>query len=108
MITVTEKAKNRIIALRKEEGRDETFNLRVGVVGAGCSGLSYVLEFDNKTEGGDVIINLDEVKIMINKKSLLYLLGTQLDYNDKLNGKGFVFENPNSTRNCGCGESFSV
>lgn len=108
MITVTEKAKERIINLRTEEGKDESFNLRVGVVGQGCSGLSYTLIFDDTTQNGDTTIDLYEVKIIIDKKSLLYLVGTQLDYSDGLNGKGFIWNNPAASRVCGCGSSFSV
>jgi iron-sulfur cluster assembly protein len=108
MIQVTQKAKERILALRAEENKDDSWNLRVGVIGGGCSGLSYDLKFDNTSENGDTIVDLYEVKVMIDKKSLLYLIGTVLDYNDGLNGKGFVFNNPAATRVCGCGESFSV
>lgn len=107
MINVTEKAKERIIQLRKEEGKDESFDLRVGVVGGGCSGLSYTLNYDTE-KSGDTVVDLYDVKILIDKKSLLYLIGTTLDYTDGLNGKGFRFSNPNSTRECGCGESFSI
>jgi iron-sulfur cluster assembly protein len=97
MITVTDKAKERIIELRKEEGRSENANIRVSVKGGGCSGLMYDLGFEDKG-----------VKILVDKKSLLYLLGTTLDFSDGLNGKGFQFINPNASRTCGCGESFSV
>lgn len=108
MINITDKAKNRIVELRTEEGRTEDHNIRVSVKGGGCSGLMYDLGFDEKIEEGDQVFQDKEVKILVDKKSLLYLLGTTLDFTDGLNGKGFQFINPNAGRTCGCGESFSV
>lgn len=108
MVTITDKAKEQIIELRKEEGKDESYNIRVSVKGGGCSGLMYDLEFDNMTKDGDEIFEDKDVKILVDKKSLLYLLGTTLDFSDGLNGKGFQFINPNASRTCGCGESFAV
>ena len=108
MITVTDKAKNRIIELRKEEGHSNLHNVRVSVKGGGCSGLMYNLDFDNKINEADQIFEDKGIKILCDKKSLLYLLGTTLDFSDGLNGKGFQFINPNATRTCGCGESFAV
>lgn len=109
MVTVTERAKNQIMVLMEKEGiMPETHSLRVGVTGGGCSGLSYQMKFDDKIEPTDTVIDLESVKICINKLSLLYLVGTELDYEDGLNGKGFEWRNPNATRTCGCGESFSV
>lgn len=108
MITVTEAAKNRIIELLAEEKKDETYFLRVGVKGGGCSGLSYVLEFDNEEQEFDEIFEDKGIKIVCDRKSILYLFGTELDYSSGLNGKGFEFNNPNSSRTCGCGQSFSV
>ena len=108
MITVTETAKVKIQQLLTEENRDDTYFLRVGVKGGGCSGLNYILEFDNTEANGDEIIDIDDVKIVCDKKSLLYLFGTELDYSDGLNGKGFHFNKPNAGRTCGCGQSFSV
>ena len=109
MVTVTERAKNQIMVLMEKEGIiPETHSLRVGVTGGGCSGLSYQMKFDDKIESTDTIIDLESVKICINKLSLLYLVGTELDYEDGLNGKGFEWRNPNATRTCGCGESFSI
>lgn len=108
MITVTEKAKERIIELRKEEGRSDAANIRVSVRGGGCSGLMYDLGFDENIDPVDQVIEDQGIKILIDKKSLLYLLGTTLDFSDGLNGKGFQFINPNASRTCGCGESFSV
>lgn len=109
MVTVTDRAKKQIITLMEKEGiMPETHSLRVGVTGGGCSGLSYQMKFDDKIESTDTVIDLESVKICINKLSLLYLVGTELDYEDGLNGKGFEWRNPNATRTCGCGESFSV
>lgn len=109
MVTVTERAKNQIMVLMEKEGIiPETHSLRVGVTGGGCSGLSYQMKFDDKIESTDTVIDLESVKICINKLSLLYLVGTELDYEDGLNGKGFEWRNPNATRTCGCGESFSL
>lgn len=109
MVTITERAKNQIMILMEKEGLlPETFSLRVGVIGGGCSGLSYQMKFDDKIEPTDTVINLESIRICINKLSLLYLVGTELDYEDGLNGKGFEWRNPNATRTCGCGESFSV
>ena len=109
MVTVTERAKNQIMVLMEKEGIiPETHSLRVGVTGGGCSGLSYQMKFDDKIESTDTVIDLESVKICINKLSLLYLVGTELDYEDGLNGQGFEWRNPNATRTCGCGESFSI
>ena len=108
MISVTEKAKERISALRKEEGRPENHNIRVSVKGGGCSGLMYDLGFDEEIKPADQVFEDKGVKILVDKKSLLYLIGTTLDFTDGLNGKGFQFINPNASRTCGCGESFSV
>jgi len=108
MISVTDKAKERIINLRIEEGKSENHNIRVSVKGGGCSGLMYDLGFDDKINPVDQVFEDKGVKILVNKKSLLYLLGTTLDFSDGLNGKGFQFINPNASRTCGCGESFSV
>lgn len=108
MISVTEKAKNRISELLKEEGRTPSHNVRVSVKGGGCSGLMYDLDFDDKINAADQVFEDRGVKILVDKKSLLYLLGTTLDFSDGLNGKGFQFVNPNASRTCGCGESFSI
>ena len=108
MITVTDKAKEKIIELRKEEGRAVFNNVRVMVKGGGCSGLMYDLNFDDEIKPADQIFEDKGIKILVDKKSLLYLVGTVLDFSDGLNGKGFQFINPNATRTCGCGESFSV
>ncbi|GAA4820084.1 iron-sulfur cluster assembly accessory protein [Algivirga pacifica] len=108
MINITDKAAKQIIDLRKEEGKTKDFQVRVAVKGGGCSGLMYDLEFDNAAKDTDEVFEDKGVKIFVDKKSLLYLLGTTLDFSDGLNGKGFQFINPNASRTCGCGESFSV
>jgi iron-sulfur cluster assembly protein len=110
MVTITEKALNHVIGLMIEEGvTPDTHSLRVGVKGGGCSGLSYVMDFDDHIDPTDEIVEADGgLKILIDKKSLLYLFGTQLEYSDGLNGRGFQFVNPNASRTCGCGESFAL
>lgn len=108
MISVTDKAKNRISELLKEEGRTTAHNVRVSIKGGGCSGLMYDLDFDDKIDPADQVFEDKGVKILVDKKSLIYLLGTTLDFSDGLNGKGFQFVNPNASRTCGCGESFSI
>ncbi|WP_069659415.1 HesB/IscA family protein [Arcticibacter eurypsychrophilus] len=108
MITVTEKAKARIDDLIKTSNYDESYFLRVSVQGGGCSGLSYKMDFDNITKSDDQFFEDKGLKIALDMKSFLYLAGTELDFTDGLNGKGFNFINPNATRTCGCGESFSV
>jgi iron-sulfur cluster assembly protein len=107
MITVTESAKEQALKLMKEENLTNPF-IRVGVKGGGCSGLSYDLSFDDKLNEGDQEFEDKGVKIVCDRKSFLYLLGTELDYSGGLNGKGFTFNNPNASRTCGCGESFSI
>ncbi len=108
MITVTENAKVHAINLIKEENRPEDTFIRVGVDGGGCSGLTYRLEFDNQLKEGDQQFEDKGIKIVVDRKSFLYLVGTELEYTGGLNGKGFVFNNPNASRTCGCGESFGV
>ena len=108
MINVTDKAKERISVLLQEEGRTSLHNIRVSVKGGGCSGLMYDLNFDDQIKPVDQIFEDKGIKILVDKKSLLYLLGTTLDFSDGLNGKGFQFINPNASRTCGCGESFAV
>ena len=109
MVTLTDRALDKLVSLMIEDGvSPETHNLRVGVVGGGCSGLSYTMKFDDKVETSDTLVDLESIKVCINKLSLLYLAGTELDYQDGLNGKGFEWRNPNATRTCGCGESFRV
>jgi iron-sulfur cluster assembly protein len=108
MITVSEDAKQHALELIKADNKPADTFIRVGVEGGGCSGLSYKLEFDNVLKEGDQIFEDKGIKIAVDRKSFLYLVGTELQYTGGLNGKGFVFSNPNASRTCGCGESFSV
>ncbi len=108
MITVTDKAYNRIKQLIKESNLDSTYFLKVEVIGGGCSGLKYNMDFSNLVTEQDESCEHLDLKIVTNKKSLLYLFGTELDFSDGLNGKGFEWKNPQATRVCGCGESFSI
>lgn len=108
MVTVSDKAKDKIFDLRAKDGKSTDEGVRVAVQGGGCSGLMYDLEFDSTQLETDHVFEDKGVKIFVDKKSLLYLLGTELDFSDGLNGKGFQFKNPNASRTCGCGESFSV
>ena len=109
-IHVSEKAKQRILQLMQEAGYagDPSYFLRVSVVGGGCSGLSYKMDFDNVSKPTDQVFEDNGVKVVTDLKSFLYLVNTVLDFSDGLNGKGFFFNNPNASRTCGCGESFAV
>ena len=108
MINVTDKAKSKISELLVAEGKPTESGIRVSVKGGGCSGLMYDLNFDTEIKPADQVFEDKGIRILVDKKSLLYLLGTTLDFSDGLNGKGFQFINPNATRTCGCGESFAV
>lgn len=108
MIQVSEQAKDKLLLLIKEEGHTKEAFIRVGVNSGGCSGLSYDLKIDKKTNKDDKIFEDNGIKIVVNKKSFFYLIGTTLEYSGGLNGKGFVFNNPNASRTCGCGESFAI
>ena len=109
MIKVSDNAKEKAAVLMKEDGYNpETDYIRVGVKSGGCSGLEYVLKFDHEKTDADQVFEDNGVKIVVDKKSILYLAGTTLDFSGGLNGKGFVFNNPNASRTCGCGESFSL
>jgi iron-sulfur cluster assembly protein len=108
MITVSENAKKHALRLMTNENSPEGIFIRVGVDGGGCSGLSYKLEFDTIITETDKVFVDKGIKIAVDKKSFLYLIGTELDYVGGLNGKGFVFVNPNASSTCGCGESFGV
>lgn len=107
MITISNSAKNRLLQLLKKDDMNRSF-VRVGVESGGCSGLSYKLDFDDKKNADDEIVENNGITLIVNKKSFLYLVGTTLEFSDGLNGKGFVFNNPNASRTCGCGESFSL
>ena len=109
MIKVSETAKKKVVELMSESGFDAAKDfVRVGVKSGGCSGLSYELKFDHDLAETDKLFEDNNVKIVVDKKSFLYLIGTTLEYSGGLNGKGFVFNNPNAQRTCGCGESFSL
>ena len=107
-IVITQKAATEIKRIKAENNIPENHGLRVGVKGGGCSGLSYVLGFDAEPREGDKILDLQGIRAFIDPKSLFYLEGTQLDFSDGLNGRGFLFTNPKATRTCGCGSSFGV
>jgi iron-sulfur cluster assembly protein len=107
-ITITERAAQKVRNLKSEGELAEDYFIRVSVKGGGCSGLTYELDFDNEDKTGDQVFMNDDIKIVCDLKSFLYLAGTELDFSDGLNGKGFNFINPNATRSCGCGESFAV
>jgi iron-sulfur cluster assembly protein len=107
IVKVTDKALEQIRQISESEQRDDSFGLRLAVTGGGCSGFSYKMEFDEIKEK-DNIMDFDNVKVIVDPKSSIYLKGITLDYKDGLNGKGFVFDNPNAKNTCGCGESFSV
>ncbi|TVZ56434.1 iron-sulfur cluster assembly protein [Lutibacter sp. Hel_I_33_5] len=109
MIKVSNTAKKKVVELMTDDGFDASTDfVRVGVKSGGCSGLSYDLTFDKSTQENDKIFEENNVKLVVDKKSFLYLVGTTLEYSGGLNGKGFVFNNPNANRTCGCGESFSL
>lgn len=108
MIYVSDKAKERITIILQEEDLGKDAFLRISVIGGGCSGLSYKLDFDNELQKNDQVFEDKGVKLVTDMKSFLYLCDTTLDYSDGLNGKGFHFINPNASRTCACGESFAV
>ena len=109
-IYISDKARSKVQQLMQDAGiiGDSSYFLRVGVVGGGCSGLSYKLDFDNEPKPMDQVFEDNGVKVVTDLKSFLYLVNTTLDFSDGLNGKGFYFSNPNASRTCGCGESFAV
>lgn len=108
MIIVRDSAKDEVQRLIRENNQSDQAFIRVGVKGGGCSGLMYELDFDDKLLEDDKVFEDNGVKIVVDKKSYLYLIGTELDFSGGLNGKGFTFINPNANRTCGCGESFSI
>jgi iron-sulfur cluster assembly protein len=109
MIKVSESASKKIVDMMKDDNFDPTKDyVRVGVKSGGCSGLSYELKFDKEIGENDKVFEDNNIKIAVEKKSFLYLIGTTLEFSGGLNGKGFVFNNPNAIRTCGCGESFSL
>jgi len=107
-ILVSEKAAKQILQVMSENNVPSGYGLRVGIKGGGCSGFEYTLRFDSSPREGDTVIEESDVKLFVDAKSLFYLSGTQLDFSDGLNGKGFIFSNPNAKKTCGCGNSFGV
>jgi len=107
MINISDPARDRLLDLLSKDDGDADY-VRVGVESGGCSGLSYNLDFESTKNDDDELIDNNGIKLLINKNSILYLAGTTLEFSDGLNGKGFVFNNPNANRTCGCGESFSL
>jgi len=107
-ITISSKAIKEIKKIMVENNFTPEVGLRVGVKGGGCSGLTYSMGFDPESREGDTIIEQEDIKLYVDGKSLFYLMGTELDFTDGLNGKGFIFNNPNAKKTCGCGESFGV
>ncbi len=107
-ISLTEKAARQVTKVKSENNIPESHGLRLGVKGGGCSGLTYVLGFDEKAKESDKVMNIHGVTVFVDPKSLFYLAGTVLDFSDGLNGKGFVFNNPQAAKTCGCGSSFGV
>jgi|TARA_B110000285_G_C15128365_1_gene621820 iron-sulfur cluster assembly protein len=108
MITVSKSAKDEVLRLMQNGEVSTDKFIRVGVKGGGCSGLSYDMDFDSNLTEQDKIFEDQGVKVVVDKKSFLYLVGTELDFSGGLNGNGFTFKNPNASRTCGCGESFSI
>ncbi len=107
-IVLTERAAQEVFSIKEKNNIPATHSLRLGVKGGGCSGLSYVLAFDDVIKEKDLILEKHGVKIVVDQKSMFYLSGTTLDFSDGLNGRGFVFNNPQAAKTCGCGSSFGV
>lgn len=107
-ITLTDKAAAEITSIQQNNSIPSTYGLRIGVKGGGCSGLTYSLGFDGETRDTDTVLELKGIRFIVDAKSLFYLGGTELDFSDGLNGRGFVFNNPNAVKTCGCGSSFGV
>lgn len=107
-IVITPRAAEEIRRIKTENNIPDTHALRLGVKGGGCSGLSYVLAFDEKPREGDRVLEMEGLRVHVDSKSMFYLAGMKLDFSDGLSGRGFVFDNPNATRSCGCGHSFGV
>ncbi len=109
-ISITDRAIDRIDEIRSEKNVDKSAFLRIGVVSGGCSGLTYELDFDTEApvDKNDKTFKVGDLNILVDMRSFLYIAGTELDYTDGLQGKGFHFNNPNASRTCSCGESFSL
>lgn len=108
MITISEKAKERVLNIWKEDQLSDSHFVRVSVTSGGCSGLTYNMKFDDQQQATDEVFEDKGIKLVVDPKSILYLLGTELDFSEGLDGKGFYFNNPNALRTCSCGESFSL
>lgn len=108
MIQISTEAAHKIAALKKEDGKDDSAFLRVEVKKGGCSGLSYKMNFETEPRDGDKFFESHGQRVAVDAQSMLYLLGMTLEYSGGLNGKGFVFNNPNASKQCGCGSSFNV
>lgn len=108
MIQVSESAAKKIQSLKAEDNASPDSFLRVFVKRGGCSGFSYKMEFDTQPKDNDKVFEMNGAKVVVDGQSLLYLIGMVLDYEGGLNGKGFIFSNPNATKTCGCGSSFGV
>lgn len=108
MIYVSDRARDKVNQLKQQASLGDDYFLRVSVIGGGCSGLSYKLDFDNEAQPKDQVFEDQGVRVVTDLKSFLYLCDTTLDFSDGLNGKGFHFSNPNASRSCGCGDSFAV
>jgi iron-sulfur cluster assembly protein len=107
-VSITEKAAEKIKYFAAKDGISENVGVRVAVKGGGCSGLTYDLSITDQELETDKVVEQYGVKVMVDKKSYIFLVGTELDFSDGLNGKGFIFSNPNAKKSCGCGTSFSV
>jgi iron-sulfur cluster assembly protein len=108
LVVITPRAAREIVKIKEENEIPDAHALRLGVKGGGCSGMSYVLAFDERPREGDTVYRIQGLTVYIDPKSQFYLSGTTLDFSDGLNGRGFAFNNPNATRTCGCGHSFGV
>ncbi len=108
MLFVADSAKERAKMLMEEAGLTDDYFIRVSVTSGGCSGLTYQMDFDNESQPNDQVFEDNDVKVVTDLKSFLYLCNTTLEFSGGLNGKGFYFNNPNAARTCGCGESFAV
>ena len=106
-ITISKEAADHVGEFARQAGKPDGY-LRVGVKGGGCSGLTYDLDITDQELESDKVVEQYGVKVMVDKKSYIYLVGTELEFSDGLNGKGFIFSNPNAKKTCGCGTSFGV
>ncbi len=108
MLFVADSARDKVNEIKSTEKLDDSYFVRVSVISGGCSGLSYKMDFDNEDQPNDQVFEDNDVKVVTDLKSFLYLCNTTLEFSGGLNGKGFYFNNPNASRECGCGESFAV